>query len=90
MRLYLWEAGSALGVTGDARKARRLAARYMWANGVAEAVVAPADFDDGFESMTPGYVRTAQRWTGRRQGGRVVWTCRTVTALTPGPLRAAS
>ncbi len=91
MRVYLWEAGSALGVTDDHARARTLAADSMLANGADEAVVEPADFDDATRSLTAGYVRTAgRRWTARRQGRRVVWTCGRVPAPQLRPLWAAS
>jgi hypothetical protein len=91
MRVYLWEAGSAEGVTGDHARARALAGRSMLANGAAEAVVEPADFDDAVKSLEAGYVRTTgRRWTARREGRRVVWTPGLMPTPQPKPLLAAS
>jgi hypothetical protein len=91
VRVYLWEAGRAEGVTDDHARARALAARSMLANGAAEAVVEPANFDDAVKSLEAGYMKTTgRRWTARRDGGRVVWTAGLMPAPHPKPLLAAS
>lgn len=89
--VYLWKAGSAQGVTDDSKRARRRAARSMRENGAAEAFVETLYFDDELSLMDAGYVnRGGPRWTGRRQGNRVVWRCRWVPAPGPDPVLAAS
>ncbi len=91
MKVYLWVAGSAEGVTDDDGRARSLAAGSMLENGAPDAVVEPAVFDDATKSLEAGYVRTAGlRWTAHRQGGHVVWNSRRAGAPEPRPLRAAS
>jgi hypothetical protein len=91
MRVYLWEAGTARGVTDDPVRARRAAAGFLLSDRAAEAVVVPADFDDAVASLTTGYVRTVgRRWRGHRRGGKVVWVAWSVRAPQPEPLRAAS
>ena len=91
MRLYLWQAGAALGVTDDDSLARRRAARALLQNGAARAVVEPAVFDDAVRTLTTGYLKvTGLRWTGYRAGSQVIWACYLVGAPGPVPLRAAS
>ncbi len=89
MRVYLWEAGSAEGVTDDQDRALRLAACCLLENGGARAVVEPADLD--LSSLERGYTRAAgRRWTASRRGSEVAWASRRVPAPAPERLRAAS
>jgi hypothetical protein len=92
MKVFLWAAGSAEGVTDDHGRARSLAAGFMLANGAAEAVVETAHYDDAIRSLDAGYAKTAgQRWTGHRQDSQVVWNRCWVKAPKPEPpLLAAS
>ncbi len=90
MKVYLWQAGNAEGVTGDDERARTLAVSFMGANVASEAVVETAYFDIGINSLAVGYAKTGGlRWTAYRQGERVVWKCRRVAGPAVRALPAA-
>jgi hypothetical protein len=73
--VWLWAAGSAVGVTDDHKKARRAAVFFMRDAGTDAAVVEQAYFVSGTRSLWAGYERAgAARWVARRHpGGRVSW-----------------
>lgn len=77
MIVWLWEAGSACGVSGERGAACRAAASAMAAADAASATVEEAVHLDGGGWLTAGYLRTGRYWVARRHGGRVRWTaCR--------------
>ena len=78
MIVWLWQAGSAEGVTDDFEKARRTTASFMRSSGTDAAVVEQAYFIPGIESLSTGYERTAgPHWVARRHpGGRISWSLR--------------
>jgi hypothetical protein len=82
--VWLWAAGSAVGVTDDHKKARRAALFFMRDAGTDAAVVERAHFICGTTSLSAGYERAgAARWVARRHpGGRVSWRMRPAE---PGP-----
>jgi hypothetical protein len=87
MIVYLWQAGTALGVTDDSKRARSQAARFMRDNGAARAVVETSHYDDDNRSLDPGYVnRGGLRWEARRQGSRIVWSVCWSSAPKPEPM----
>ena len=92
MKVYLWQAGTAEGVTDDDERARTLAASFMGENGAAEAVVETADLDIGIKALAAGYAKTqGKRWVAQLHGSQVVWNCRHVSAAKPAaPELAAS
>lgn len=74
--VYLWQAGTAEGVTDTPRKARSAAASC--GRGGRSLVVEQAHFVVGTETLQDGYLRTSHYWTGRRHpSGRVTWRLRT-------------
>jgi hypothetical protein len=77
VNVYLWTAGTAVGVTDDDALARTRAAAAMLANGATAAVVETAHYDY-MKALTPGYVRAGgMRWTAARHGDSVTWAgCR--------------
>ena len=78
MIVWLWAAGSAVGVTDDHKKARRAAVFFMRSAGTDAAVVEQAYFISGARSLGAGYERDgAARWVARRHpGGRISWRMR--------------
>jgi hypothetical protein len=91
MRVYLWDAGDAAGVTDDLEMACRRAAGSLRAGRVPAAVVEPAWFDDGASTMGSGYVRSKGPYlTAYLRAGRVIWSRHGVLAAERAPLRAAS
>ena len=91
MRVYLWQAGSADGVTDDLEKARDRVAGSLLKERAPAAVVETAWFDDGADSMGSGYVRSNEpRLTAHLRVGRVIWSDHWVPAPGAAPLRAAS
>jgi hypothetical protein len=90
-RVYLWDAGDAVGVTDDLETACRRVADSLRADGVPAAVVEPAWFDDGASTMGSGYVRSKGPYlTAYLRAGRVVWSGHGMLAAEREPLRAAS
>ena len=73
MIVWLWEAGSAAGVTDDPGKARRNAACVMRGTGADTAVVEGARFIDGTGALNDGYRGDGRRrWVARNErGGRI-------------------
>lgn len=81
MNVYLWEAGSAVGITDDEARALERAADAMLANGAERAVVVPASYNEVHKGLEAGYEpASGQRWTASRRGGTVTWTCRWAAA----------
>ena len=78
MIVWLWAAGSAVGVTDDHANARRAAVFFMRSAGTDAAVVEQAYFISGARSLGAGYERDgAARWVARRHpGGRISWQMR--------------
>lgn len=78
MIVWLWAAGSAVGVTDDHANARRAAVFFMRSAGTDAAVVEQAYFISGTRSLGAGYERDgAARWVARRHpGGRISWRMR--------------
>lgn len=78
MIVWLWAAGSAVGVTDDHKKARRAAVFFMRDAGMDTAVVEQAYFISGTRSLIAGYEPAgAPRWVARRHpGGRISWLMR--------------
>ena len=61
MIVWLWAAGSAVGVTDDHANARRAAVFFMRSAGAAAAVVEQAYFISGARSLGPATSGTALR-----------------------------
>jgi hypothetical protein len=76
--VYLWQAGSAEGVTDDHERARRKAARFMRTTGTDKAIVETARYDDGIRSLGAGYAKAdGPHWVARRHAnGQVTWRLR--------------
>jgi hypothetical protein len=74
--VWLWRAGSALGVTDDEVKACTAVTSAMRSNRADTAVVEMAHFDDGVKSLSTGYVRAdAPRRVARlHPGSQVSWS----------------
>lgn len=75
MIVFLWQAGTAEGVTGDYATAQQRAASFMRDAGASTAVVEQASFIDGSTSLSSCYQPVPGRcWVARRHpGGRVCW-----------------
>jgi hypothetical protein len=78
MIVWLWAAGSAVGVTDDPRRARKAVVFFMRSAGSVAAVVEEAYFVTGNRSLGAGYEKAgAARWVARRHpSGRVSWQMR--------------
>jgi hypothetical protein len=75
MIVFLWQAGTAEGVTDDCEKALKQAASFMHSTGASTALVEQARFTGGNRSLSSGY-RALQGpyWVARRHhGGQVSW-----------------
>ena len=72
MLVWLWDAGTALGITDNPARARHAARARMRGDSVAR--VEQAEFVLGAESLTDGYRRTGDGWAGRQRNGSVTWT----------------
>lgn len=91
MRVYLWDAGGASGVTDDLDMACRRVADSLCTDRAPAAIVEPAWLDDGASTMGSGYVRAKGPFlTAYLCGERVVWREHGVPAPRHQPLRAAS
>jgi hypothetical protein len=73
--VFLWQAGTAEGVTDDYATAQQRAASFMRGAGASTAVVEQASFIDGSTSLSSCYQALPGRcWVARRHpGGRVYW-----------------
>jgi hypothetical protein len=87
VNVFLWQAGTAEGVTDSPGKARRHAARWMRRQETDTARVEPAHFVSGIETLDAGYLpSSAPHWTGRRHpSGRVTWRLRAPSLERPAP-----
>jgi len=76
--VWLWAAGSAVGVSDDHANARRAAVFYMRSTGTDAAVVEQAYYISGARSLSAGYEPAgAPHWVARRHpGGRISWRMR--------------
>lgn len=70
MAVWLWEAGSLLGISGDEQAAADAAAAAIGESGSARVERASLALD---EYLMPVYERLGIGRTGRVVGGRVVW-----------------
>jgi hypothetical protein len=73
VRVWLWEAGHATGVTkGDLRRAMGLAEAHL----TAETTTASIERAVVVDSLRAGmlHIRTGTQWTGHRIEGGVQWT----------------
>lgn len=74
MIVWLWDAGSARGVTDDEQRARHAAEASMHDLGGHTARVERASLMSGVRTMTSGYHRTGVGWAGQRHcNGRITW-----------------
>jgi hypothetical protein len=73
MIVFLWQAGTAEGVTDDYVKAQLHAFCFMRRTGASTAVVEQAYYISGIDTLVSGYQRAdAPRWVARRlPGGRI-------------------
>jgi hypothetical protein len=72
--VWLWDAGSALGVTDNESRARLAAAAFIRSGRTTAARVEQAHFVSGVRTLNPGYMRTGQGWTAHPRGnGRIRW-----------------
>jgi hypothetical protein len=73
--VFLWQAGTAEGVTDDREKAQKQAAFFMGRAGASTAVVEQARFTGGNRSLGSGYqLAQGLYWVARRHpGGQVSW-----------------
>ena len=86
MTVWLWDAGSTCGVTGDRQLARKAAAAFLRAGGADAARVEEAFLVSGARTLAMVYDRTGTGWSAHRsRSGRISWT-----PLRAGPARAAS
>jgi hypothetical protein len=85
--VWLWEAGTAEGVTCDERRARQIAESFLSAGRADTALVEGAVFVCDLKSLSDSYYRPSSgRWSARRgQDGRITWKL-----LPASPERAAS
>jgi hypothetical protein len=83
--VWLWDAGSAHGVSDDESRAIQAAEGAMRAIGPATvtAVVERAFLVSGIESLTSKYLRAGDGWSGTWRKGTVTWG--TVPGPGPGP-----
>ena len=78
MICYLWDAGSAHGVSGDGARAREAAEGSMRAGRASSARVERAHLVTGIRSLYSGYERLGCGWiTVPRQDGPVRWVALT-------------
>lgn len=85
--VWLWEAGTAEGVTCNERRAREIAESFLAADRAATALVERAFFVCDLKSLSDSYYRpSSERWSARRgRDGRIMWRL-----LPASPERAAS
>ena len=79
--VWLWDAGSAHGVSDNESRAIQAAEGAMRAIGPAPvtAVVERAFLVSGMESLTSKYLRTGDGWSGTCRKGLITW------GTVPGP-----
>jgi hypothetical protein len=79
--VWLWDAGSAHGVSDDESRAILAAEGAMLAVGPATvtAVVERAFLVPGIESLTSNYLRAGDGWSGTCREGLITW------GTVPGP-----
>jgi len=70
--VYLWEAGSARGVTDDDARAREAAEEFL-RSGADSAVIERAVTVMSINSLTSTYARVGQGWSARLHDGRIFW-----------------
>lgn len=74
MILWLWDAGSAHGVTDDESRARKNVTTLMQSNAANCARVESATLVTGVRTLTMIYRRTGNGWLARRDGsGQIRW-----------------
>ncbi len=74
MIVWLWDAGSALGVTDDESRARESAAAFVLSGRAGTARVEQAHFVSGIRALNPGYARLGHGWTAQPlRNGPVRW-----------------
>jgi hypothetical protein len=71
--VWLWDAGSALGVTDDEARARKTVTAFMQNNKVDSARLESATLATGVRTLTTVYRRTGIGWSGRRYGSQITW-----------------
>ena len=72
--VWLWDAGSALGVTDDESRARQAAETFIHNGRATVARVEKATLVTGIRALNPGYARTGQGWTAQpRRNGWIRW-----------------
>ena len=71
---WLWDAGSACGVTDDGPRARKAAAQSIRADGTGTARVEKAFLVAGTGTLIMVHDRTGEGWSARLHGnGRIAW-----------------
>jgi hypothetical protein len=70
---WLWDAGSACGVTDEEPRARKAAAACMRAGVADMARVEKALFAPGVGTLTMLHARTGIGWSAYRRNGRIRW-----------------
>jgi hypothetical protein len=84
--VWLWDAGSARGVTDDESRARRAAEAFMRSGRADTARVEKALAVTGISALASGYLRTGHGWTAQpRRDGLIRWV-----PLPAAPQRVAS
>jgi hypothetical protein len=84
--VWLWDAGSALGVTNEESRARQAAEAFIRSGGADVARVEQARLVTGIRSLNPGYTRLGYGWTAQpRKNGLIRWV-----PLAASPEQAAS
>lgn len=74
MIIWLWDAGSAHGVTDDGSRARKAAAAFLRAGSTDTACVEQAFLVSGVCTLAMVYDRTGKGWSAqRRRNGRIAW-----------------
>ena len=74
MIVWLWDAGSAHGVTDDESRARNTVTAFMQSNQADSARVESATLATGVLTLATVYRRTGMGWSARREGnGYIRW-----------------
>jgi hypothetical protein len=75
MIVWLWDAGSAHGMTDDESRAQEATTAFMNGTGTDNARVERALLVTGVRTLTLGYLRTGAGWLAQRRGDdRIRWT----------------
>lgn len=78
MIVWLWDAGSAHGVSDDDGRARDAAEAFIRSGRASSATVERAHLITGIQSLYSGYARLGRGWTTHpRKGGPVRWVALT-------------